>query len=163
MIMDVLELKKILEYSPETGRFKWKIDRLPIVSGDWAGTIRKDNYVVIKINGKQYKAHRLAWLYVYGEWPTQEIDHINRIKNDNRICNLREATRNQNVANGSKRKTNTSGIVGVSWFKVDKVWVAYIRIDSKTIHLGRYKNIFDAACARRSAEQKYFREFSPGE
>jgi hypothetical protein len=95
----------------------------------------------------------LAWLYVQGVWPDAEIDHVNRIRDDNRIDNLRDVTRLQNCCN---RNDNTSSVAGVHWFKQDKKWRAQIWVVSKIKHLGYFANIEDAAEARRAAELKYF-------
>lgn len=95
-------------YEPETGLIYSKHFKRPV------GVFDGGSYVVIQINRKLYKAHRLAWLLHYGEWPTLEIDHINGDKSDNRLSNLREATRQQNILNRRMFKNNTTGVKGVS-------------------------------------------------
>lgn len=148
------ELKKVLKYSKTTGVFSWKIARGGNNIGDKAGTL-KDGYIRIRINNKNYYAHRLVWLYVYGEHPLHHIDHKNHNKNDNRFKNLREVTHKENHKNQSIPKHNTSGIVGVVWHKIAKKWNANIRIDKKLIHLGTFANKKDAIKARKDAEIKY--------
>lgn len=147
------KLSQNLDYNPETGIFRWKISIGAVKKGDIAGYKRLDGYCAIKIERKTYKAHRLAWLYVYGYFPENEIDHINRIKNDNRICNLREVSHQCNMRNSKKPKNNTSGVKGISWYKKIQKWEARIKINRKTKHLGKYKDFDDAVCARLAAEQ----------
>jgi len=107
-------LVKILDYNKDTGDFIWKIDRTGgTKAGDVAGFYRKaDGYHQIKFDGTSYLSHRLAWLYVYGSWPKEYLDHINQNKRDNRIVNLREATSVENHRNVPMQKNNKSGVVG---------------------------------------------------
>ena len=108
------ELKQILDYDPDTGLFRWKIKpRSQTDLGDIAGTLCQ-GYIRITINKKNYYAHRLAWLYMTGQWPVNTVDHINRIRNDNRISNLREATDQEQQFHLGEYKNNTSGFKGVS-------------------------------------------------
>lgn len=97
-------LKEILHYDPDTGIFTRRLDRGPNAPKDSvAGTPDKNGYIVIKVDFTQYKAHRLAWLYIYGVWPNNQIDHINHIVDDNRIVNLRDVTNSENQANRRDR------------------------------------------------------------
>lgn len=150
------ELKESLCYEKETGLFFWIISKANnrIKPGDIAGTY-VNGYIKIIINKKAYFAHRLAWLYVCGEWPKHQIDHINQIKDDNRFSNLRDAMDVENKRNRTKQKNNTSGVNGVSWYKRDKKWFAYIKVNGKQLDLGRHKDRFEAICARKSAENKH--------
>lgn len=116
-------LKELFHYDPETGVFT----RLVGGPGSPTGVLKnKPNsghgYIVISINSKNYLTHRLAWLYVYGRFPLEQIDHINHDRTDNRITNLREVTELENHRNMSKSTNNTSGVVGVTWHKRDSVW-----------------------------------------
>jgi hypothetical protein len=150
------ELKQKLNYNPETGLFSWLIkpsDKIKL--GSVAGSLDKDGYVIITLNAKKYRAHRLVWFYVYGKWPENEIDHINRIPRDNRIINLREATDQENQFNRGEQKNNTSGYKGVSWNKQNKKWLANIRVNCKTIYLGYFDDIQEASKAYRKAKEKY--------
>jgi len=118
-----------------------------------AGT-KTRGYIRISIDNKIYFAHRLAWLFVYGNFPKYNIDHINRIRDDNRIENLREATQSYNVINSKTSINNTSGIRGISYHKTTRKWYARIGILRKQRYLGTYDNMLDAAKARFKAEQE---------
>lgn len=144
-------LKEVLDYDPETGIFTWKTDKGTAKVGQIAGSISK-GYRHIKLSNRVYKAHHLAWLFVYGELP-KEIDHINHIKDDNSIKNLRLADRKQNGRNQSLHKTNTSGIAGVR--QIANRWRADIMIDGKPLYLGRFKSKEGAVQARKTAERLY--------
>jgi hypothetical protein len=157
------KLKELLDYDPETGIFRWKFKpskQYPFKIGDIAGTLNSNGYIRIQVLGSRYKAHRLAWLYVYGYFPSNMIDHINRNPNDNRISNLREATSSQNQMNTIKRVTNTSGYKGVCWDKREKKWRAQTRANNKVVTVGYFKNIEDASIAYQNASIKYHGNFS---
>ena len=159
-MIDQLELFEILNYNPETGIFTWISARPKIRIGNIAGGLCDKGYIKIKIDGKKYFAHRLAWLYMTGELPENDIDHINLIRNDNRFCNLRKATRSQNQGNQRKYINNKSGIKGVCWDKGANKWLAQIQVKKQKIKLGRYLNIEDAIEAYACAAKKYFIEFA---
>ena len=152
-------LKSILHYNPETGSFIWIAPFKNINVGDIAGTLNY-GYIRIGINKKYYAAHRLIWLYMTGEWPKEEIDHIDMNRSNNRWINLRKATKSQNYANQKKYFNNTSGHKGVFWHKKNKKWLACLRYNKKLIYLGCYDNIDDAAKAYENAAFKYFGEFA---
>lgn len=153
------QLKEVLEYNPDTGVFTWiKVIGTRKV-GDVAGTER-NGYIAIGINRKLYKAHRLAYLYMTGNFPENFIDHINRIKDDNRWTNLRDATNSQNHANQVKPKNNTSGYRGVCWHKQDKKWRAKIVHMNKSIYLGSYNTPQEASEAYKKKAIELFGEFS---
>lgn len=150
------QIKKILHYDPNTGVFIWRAKPCKNMRvGSVAGTKRSNGYAQIRIEGKDHKAHRLAWLYMHGEFPPNDIDHINRVKTDNRICNLRPATRAENLQNKSMHSNNTSGHTGVCWFKKTQKWQAKITINKKKIHLGYFTDISEAIASRKAAEQKF--------
>ncbi len=154
------ELKEILHYDPETGVFT-RIKRMGKRGkiGDEAGTKDTGGYICIKIFGTSHKAHRLAWLYVHGKFPTlpkNMIDHINGNKDDNRIINLREATHSQNMAN--TKSYSSSGYKGVS--KSGKKWRAQITIDNKPIYIGTYDTKEEAHEAYKQAALKHHKEFA---
>mgnify|MGYP000368519610 CR=1 FL=1 len=150
-----VELKKFLSY--KDGKFFWKktiARRIKI--GDRAGCLGKKNwYRVIRIDGKNYSEHRLVWLYHIGEFPKNQIDHINQIKYDNRIENLREVSHIENHKNQPLRKDNTSGFVGVYWYRKTKKWMAGVQVHGKSINLGYFNKIEDAVKAREKASMKY--------
>ena len=135
------ELKQQLHYNPDTGIFTRLVAKCRrFKAGDIAGCLSPNGYILIGINGKLYRAHRLAWLYVYGKFPKDQIDHINGIKSDNRIANLRESTHAENMQNEIKpRSNNTSGYLGVSWDKNRGNFVTSISINGKNKHLGYFE------------------------
>lgn len=152
-------LKELVLYDPESGSFTCLIRR--------GGTNKKGReigskdhgYIRITIDGKRYYAHRLAWLYITGEWPLIEIDHANCVRDDNRWCNLREANKTQNGGNVRKKSNNTSGIKGIYWNKYREKWTAEIMIEQKKIHLGHFTEFNDAVIARHLADARYFGEY----
>lgn len=132
-------LKEILDYNPDTGIFTWKKLHNTTRVGKIAGSSStKFRYIFIKIKDKPYSAHRLAWLYVYGQWPVTYIDHINGNTGDNRICNLREVSFRENTLN---RKEHRNGhLQGTSFHKVTGKWRAQIRINGVKNHLGLFNS-----------------------
>ena len=154
-MLSQLKLKEHLKYDQETGKFIWIKPTTHMVSeGDEAGTICKEGYCKIQIFGKIYKRSRLAWLYVYGEFPVKHIDHINRDRLDDRISNLRDVSNLENNRN-KKYKPSSSGVTGVLWYKRNSKWVAKIRVEGKLLHLGYFYNLEDAIKVRKEAEIKY--------
>lgn len=145
-------LRELIAYDPITGVFQWKVDRgFTARAGRVAGCLHQD-YWRIKIDYQPYQAHQLAWLYVHGVWPTYEIDHLNEVKTDNRIVNLADKTRSQNMHNISgPRRTNTTGFRGVK--AKGHRWQARICIDGKPCHLGTFntpEKAYEAYLAARS-------------
>ena len=149
------ELKSVLDYNPEAGVFVWRTSNGTRKVGDIAGHIRKDGYVDIQTRGKKYSAHRLAWLFVHGEMPSEQIDHINHNRSDNRIENLRAVTNQENTKNKSKNKNNKSGVTGVNLCKKSNKWKAQIKINKKCIFLGQFTEFSEAVSARKNAEVLY--------
>jgi hypothetical protein len=160
-------VREILNYDPETGIFKWKWreDRAACwntrYSGKVAGRVTSNShgYMEIAINYRLYKTHRLAWLIVYGEWPPNDIDHKDGDKKNNRIANLRLATRQENIRNSGLRKNNRTGVSGVCWRKDCGKFRVRIKVSSKEIHLGYFDTFTEATAARHAAEIEYFGEF----
>ena len=149
-------LKSILDYDPETGLFTNKIMRSPrALTGEVAGTLNGRGYIQIGINGKRYIAHRLAFLYVEGELPPEDVDHINGNRTDNRWQNLRHANKQTNGRNTKRYITNTSGIMGVSWCAPGRKWASHIKVSGRTVYLGYFTTKFAAAYARHQAELKF--------
>ena len=153
--MDSELLRSLAHYDPETGYFTWLKARTNRVKvGGKVGAI-SNGYLDTSIDGKRYKLHRLAYLYMTGKLPVNQIDHINGIKTDNRWVNLREVTNKENQKNTKRPKNNKTGLIGVSKIKGKDKWYSSIMVDGRTINLGIYSTIFDAACARISANSKY--------
>jgi hypothetical protein len=154
------ELKRNLSYDPNTGLFTRLIVHCNRVKvGSVAGTNTTRGYVDIRLYGKLYKAHRLAWLYITGKWPQAQIDHINGIKTDNRWENLREATPQENLRNLGIRSRNTSGFKGVSFCKRSNKWRASASVDNKYKHLGFYETAELASEAYERHAKAKFGEF----
>lgn len=150
--LDFDELHRMLNYDPATGDFRWKIARAQIIKpGQIAGETTNRGYRRIKIHEQKYLAHRLAWFYVHGEWPSGQVDHVNRIRHDNRLVNLRVVTPEENGQNRSQSKNNTSGMRGVSWYSRGNKWRAAISRNGKKIHLGYFSEKHDAYQAYLSA------------
>jgi HNH endonuclease/AP2 domain len=136
------ELFSALDYKAETGIFTWKYRRgiakqgNTMCAGKQAGTVSNRGYVIIFLSGKSYRAHRLAYLWMTGSFPENEIDHINRIRDDNRWVNLRPCTRLENQKNKDPKSSSKSGFAGVYWYKKSKKWTAIIKIKKTKIYLG---------------------------
>jgi hypothetical protein len=152
-------LKSLLNYNPATGEFTWAVDRGGRRIGEVAGYIGRDKYRKAyrrtRVDGKEYLVHRLAWLYSYGEWPKNEIDHIDQNSLNNRLSNLRDVTTLENQKNQKTPKNNSSGTMGVYFDIAAQKWRAYINVESKRLHLGLFKSKEDAISARKKAEVKY--------
>ena len=150
------QLKELLNYNPETGIFTWNINvRYDVKPGAVAGCKNKEGYTVIKIHNKSYKAHRLAFLYMEGYLPENQVDHIDRDRKNNKWCNLRHVSRSCNIKNSKIRADNLSGVTGVSWHKRIQKWISRISVNEKRICLGYYKSFKDAVLSRWEAEKKH--------
>jgi len=148
------ELMSLLDYDPESGEFTWSTARNGVKQWKVAGTINFHGYVKIAINRRAYSAHILAILFIQGYWPISIVDHKNRDRADNRICNLRVTSQRVNSRNAKVYKNNKSGVSGVSWNKRSKKWQVLITT-TKRISLGLFPCFFDAVCARKSAELRH--------
>lgn len=149
-----------LSYDPDTGNFTWrKTMNGRIKAGNSAGTLDRDGYRRIRLDGKAYYAHRLAWLAHYGELPDVQIDHINRDPDDNRIANLRLATAQQNAFNQAISANNTSGFKGVDFVTRENRWRARCRIDGRLIHLGTFATKEEAGQAYQRFAKESHRQF----
>lgn len=156
-------LRELLDYDLETGTFRRKVSLCNSVKvGDTAGDHDGQGYLRMKVEGRQYKAHRLAWLYVHGCWPAKELDHINGVRSDNRIVNLREATTAENGQNRTIPRNNTSNHHGVGWDKRSNKWRARIKFGGRDFSLGSFSKIEDAISARAKAKAEMHR-FQPTE
>jgi len=156
---ELLELcDKFLNYDPETGVFTWKSVRGPRAIGSKSGCNHK-GYVRIKLSGVSYLAHRLAFLSHYGFLP-EFVDHINSIKDDNRIINLRSCTRSQNGQNRGPKSDNTSGYKGVLSSGKKGRWQAKISINGRETHLGVFDCKHKAALSYNEAAKIHHGEFA---
>ena len=148
-------LQELLSYDPETGEFRWKVTTSSSAKvGALAGYLNGKGYWEVGIDRRVYFAHHLAWLYTTGKWPDGEIDHINGVRADNRICNLRVVNRSQNMQN-STCSWGRSIHRGVCWHKGRKKWRAEIRINGGYKHLGYFHTEELAAAAYQEAQRKF--------
>ncbi len=153
-------IRELLDYNPLTGVFIWKMDRgLRVKAGDIAGRVMRNGYCQVTIDGKQCLGHRLAWLHYNGIEPKDQIDHINMIKLDNSINNLRNATHFQNMQNVSTSKRNKSGFKGVCFHRRDKVWQASIGFNGKLHHIGSFITADQVSAAYNAKAKELFGEF----
>lgn len=130
-------LKEVIKYNPETGIFTWNINHKRVKKGSVAGHKYSTGYIRIAIDGIQYRAHRLAWLYITGSMPEDQIDHINRIRDDNRFINLRDVSNIENQMNKGMSFNRKCGVRGVYKVTGSKSrWAARIMLKNKTINIG---------------------------
>lgn len=167
-------LRKLLRYEPDTGKLYWrkrthdmfadgkydaerscKIWNIRFADKEAFTSISAANYACGLIFGRHYLAHRVIWAICNGDWPSEQLDHINGDRGDNRIKNLRSVSHAENGRNQKRPSNNTSGVIGVNWHKFHKKWQSCIRLDRKIIHLGYFTDKADAIAARKAAEAKY--------
>ena len=154
-------LKELLHYDSETGLFTWLIATAQRIKvGDIAGSINSNGYIIIRIDSKNYRAHRLAFLYMTGKFPENDADHKDTNRTNNKWENLREATRSQNMMNGTKRKDNNSGFKGVGFHKLTGLWRARINLDKEEIYLGSFSTPELAHDAYTKAANEKFNIFA---
>jgi len=154
-------LQELLHYNPIVGVFTW-IDPTSnkVKVGDIAGCDNGKGYVKIQIKGCRFYAHRLAWLYMTGEFPDSIVDHKNQNRSDNRWCNLRKATKSQNMINKQKIKNNTSGYIGVCWHKKAAKYEAYVASNKIKYYLGLFDSAKEAAQVRDNKAIELFGEYA---
>jgi hypothetical protein len=155
-MITISRLNELLIYDPTTGKLIWKPrpgcarnDR----AGKVAGCLRPDGYLGVSIDRRPLLAHRVIWAMYHGKWPMSYLDHINRVRNDNRIENLREVTYSQNCQNTKRSIRNTQGVKGV--YSNSGGYEARIYINKKLIYLGFYKTKDEAIAARKAAHKIY--------
>src|SRR5258705_2712230 len=158
-IPDLDKLKECLSYDTATGLFTWKKAKSHSIKVGQAAGFIDNGYVMIRFDRHNYGAHRLAWFYTYGEWPPNELDHVNRDRSDNRITNLRLATASENQANRGATLRNSSGFKGVTFHKGKQLWMTVIRVHAKRIFLGYCRTAKEAGSAYNKAAREYFGEF----
>jgi len=174
-------MRQLVQYEPDTGRMFWlrrserwfkdgrqsAAHNCAIWNGKYAGleamNYRKagssstgGGYLVGNMMGRVYRSHHVAFVLFYGRWPTLDIDHINRVRTDNRITNLREVTRSENLRNVGSRANSTSKVRGVCWAKERSQWNARINTGERYKNLGYFDDERDAIAARLNAEAKYW-------
>ncbi|WP_431014550.1 HNH endonuclease signature motif containing protein [Bradyrhizobium pachyrhizi] len=159
-MLSVELLKEILSYDPETGLFRWVKECRPNnpLLGKIAGGLQSDGYWCIEIDHKPYRAHHLAWLWMYGSWPNSQVDHIDGCRTNNAIANLRLATSSENIANSKLRSDNTSGFKGVC--RLGRKWRAKIAVRGRRISLGMFDTAEEAGAAYLAAAKTHFGEFA---
>lgn len=150
-------LREVVNYDPNTGLFAWRNPSPWENKGWFRGADKGNGRHRIVIDGKRYMSNRLAWLYIYGVWPEHEIDHVNRIKSDDRIANLRQATPSQNSAN---RPAYRDGLKGVHWDKERKLWRSQIWARGKRHQLGRFATEEEAHAAYCEAAHRLHGDFA---
>jgi len=152
-----------LTYDPEMGIFRWMTaGKNTRGIGTIAGYLHPSGYRYIKIGQVRFSCQRLAWLFHTGQWPKENIDHINTVRSDNRISNLREATNSQNNFNSPMKPNNTTGFKGVSWSKRDKKYRAQISANGQRRLIGVFDDPQDAAHAYNMAAARLHGEFARG-
>jgi hypothetical protein len=160
MMLTQARLKELLHYDPLTGWFRWLVNRTGgVKAGDIAGTL-VNGYIRISIDGVKYAAHRLAFLFMEGAFPADNVDHHYEPKTDNRWTNIRPATRSQNAMNSKTPTDNTSGVKGVHYRAKTRKWRVRISVDGKVVNLGSFGTLTYAAKVRRAAERRYYGEFA---
>lgn len=161
MTLTAERLRELLHYDPETGVFTWLRGRnCNAMAGDVAGTVNPKGYVVIFIDRRPYRAHRLAYLYMMNRWPPDEVDHRNGERADNRWTNLRPATRAENARNRRMRSTKAVPFKGVSWSIRDRRFFATIRVNGKQVFLPYRRTAEEAHADYVAAAIKHFGEFA---
>ncbi|MGQ2942900.1 MAG: HNH endonuclease [Blastomonas fulva] len=156
------QLRAMLDFNPDTGIaiWRWRSDLRVSCNNRIAGKpafncLDSRGYYRGQIAGKQILFHRVAWAIHFGKWPTGQIDHINGDRRDNRIANLRDVPRAENMRNKGRSRKNTSGTTGVYWHSHRQKWAAEIRVEGKNKHLGYFAKIEDAVAARKVGSQSY--------
>lgn len=152
---DVAELRSLFSYEPETGIVtRRRHAGTTARAGQVVGSLSGNGYLIVGIARRRLPLHRVIWALVHGSWPSDQIDHINGVKTDNRFCNLRAADRAQNSQNIAIRTDNTSGHIGVSFFRRRQMWQAYINVRGKRENLGYFDTAEAAASAYLVAKQR---------
>lgn len=153
-------LKELLSYDPLTGVFLWRGGQKKTVAGTVAGTVDKDGYIIICADQKLYRAHRLAWLWMTGDWPKGQIDHKDLVKTNNQFSNLRDATKSQNMWNLKCRSNSATGIKGVQYDARRGLYYAKITANGRKTWLGYHKTADAAAAAYRTASTEQHQQFA---
>ena len=155
------KLRELLKYDPNTGNLTWKVR--PSERKEWntrfagrpAFTTNNNGHRRGRIFNERYLAHRVAYAIYHGEWPSHEVDHWDGDRSNNKISNLRPATKAENSRNARMSSNNISGFNGVSWHSPLSKWRASLRVDGKDVHLGYFSRIENAAQARLLANEEH--------
>ena len=148
-------VRELLNYDPATGILTRRVGAATTKVGDVADTLNQDGYVYLKLGRRGFFGHRVAWLHFYGAWPISKIDHMNGIRTDNRIANLREVTDLENVQNQRLTGRNSkSGMLGIHWRKDSKKWRVRISVAGKKVLLGSFGTIEEAAAVHLEAKRR---------
>jgi hypothetical protein len=158
--LNLADLKEYFEYNPTTGNLIWKKNWYQSKVGKIVNKIGKNGYIFLDFKTHRMYAHRVVFALFYDNWPDSHVDHINGIKHDNRISNLRLASPSQNLHNMKSHPRNTSGVKGVYWNKQKKKWQAQIRANGKVRNLGRFNDIKDAESVVRKFREELHGEFT---
>lgn len=153
-------LRELVVYDPETGVMKSRVSRHRVKPGDVIGVLNSKGHLLTRISWRLYYVHRLAWLYMTGEWPTNFVDHRNGDPADNRWANLREATRAQNGRNRSCNHGNRAGTKNVYWCARDRSWRVLIKADGVEHYIGQFRDLDEARTAAHTAMLQYHGKFS---
>jgi hypothetical protein len=159
-LITAAEAHERISYDAQSGQFTWIKCGKPEFNGCPAGSVHNEGYIVIKLLGRVYRAHRLAWLMCHGTFPNGEIDHINGIRSDNRISNLRLASASENKYNKSATVESATGIKGVCWSKKYQKWEVRIGFEKQRRFLGHFDSQHDAAQAYAAAAKKYHGDYA---
>ena len=154
-------LKELVHYDPASGQFTRAVTTSPRAkAGDKCGDLDGKGYLRLRVDRVRYAAHRLAWFYMTGDWPPNEVDHVNRNRADNKWSNLRLADTFTNKRNTPAYRNNKTGLKGVSWHACSRKWRSRIRVDGKEMGLGLYATPQEAHAAYESAAKSLFGEFA---
>lgn len=159
-MLNAERLREVLYYAPDTGIFTRRIRQPKTRVGDVAGGTDTRGYIVINVDGRRYRAARLAWLYMTGSWPTHVVDHIDGNRANDQWANLRAATHNENMRNTKLRSDNTSGLKGAYWIARNKRWRSQIQVDRRLQHLGYFDTAEEAHAAYCRAAEALHGEFA---
>lgn len=149
-------VREMFDYDPQTGHLLHRRARGRARPGSRAGSLKPTGYRVVNVKGRWFQSARVVWIHQHGCWPTNQIDHINHVRDDDRLENLRDVTAQQNVHNlGTTRKNSLSGVPGVCWNARSSRWYATIYLSGKAIFLGSFKSFEEAVAARNAGKAKY--------
>lgn len=150
------EAMELFKYNPDTGELFWnKTVNSRAKKGKAIDNISENGYIQFQYLGKKYYAHRIIYFICNGTYPKEFVDHIDGNRSNNKRDNLRAVSKLENHKNMKKPKTNTSGVIGVTWCKRDSKWMSQIKVEQKAINLGRFAEFSDAVNARKNAEILY--------